>query len=419
MRTRTWLLALGIPALGLGLVSACGDTGGTGGSTTTSTSTSTTTSSSSSSSSSSSGAGGAVMATDTCPGGLVTLTPSVTPVVVSGTTTGAKNDYQEQCVPGSTSPDVVYEVDVTSTCTLDMKLTEAQGFDGVLSVRRTVCDMRQGGDICVNQLTHTEEEKLEVLTGDKIYVVVDGANNTSGDYSLSFTCTDPACGDGVINTEEQCEPSGPNDPTCGQPGTVNACKILEAPAADTCAGAAALAIDIPLTQHMMMPVAPAVYNTIGSHDDYLDSNCGAAGGNDEVFQLVPQSSGKLTVMIGRDETGTFSDLLGANSEYCQPPNYDNPGCWTRNIYLRAGATCDTATTVSPTGCNPTPTAFALGQPAPVSQCGWQCSDLQAVNIITADVTGGTPIWLFVDGQGPSAPPDGLTEGKFVLHFKLE
>lgn len=328
------------------------------------------------------------------------------------------DDYKEFCGDtgaATSAPDVVYELDVTSTCSAEIQLNEATGFDGVLSIRDTVCDTRMGGDLCVNQKTHGETVKLELKSG-KHYLVVDGANKTSGDFTVTVTCTDPACGDGVLNTaEEQCEPVSATDPNCGQPGTPNACKVLEAAASDTCPGTV---INLPATAHTAIPVT-GTFNTAGSTDNYTDAHCGAAGGLDEVFQIVPAISGKLTVMVGRDGSGAFTDNSGDAHDYCQPPNYDQQGCWTHNIYLRSGADCASATTIDPPNCVQGTPVF--GQPVPVSTCGYQCQNPaydNDVSIISADVEAGVPVWLFVDGQGPDTP-QAPNAGLYVLHFMLQ
>jgi hypothetical protein len=359
------------------------------------------------------------MATDTCPGGLVTITPGLTPIVLTGTTKGATDNYTEFCAdagPQLAAPDVVWELDVSSTCSADISLNEAAGFDGALSIRETVCDSRSGGDTCVNQHTHGESTKLELKAG-KHYLVVDGANKTSGDFSVTITCTDPACGDGVLNSaEEQCEPVSTTDPNCGQPGTANACKVLESMSSDTCPGTV---INLGATMDTAIPAMPPQFNTVGTVDNYSDPHCGAAGAGDEVFQIVPQITGKLTVMIGRSAAGNFTEVYGSNHDACQPPEYSSIDCWTHNIYLRSSCDNNPASTISPAGCNPGTPVF--GQPPVVSECGWQCADPgndNGVNIISADVTAGVPVWLFVDGQGPSAP-QSPTEGAYTLHFKLQ
>lgn len=428
MRARNWLWALTVPALGMGLATACGDSTGTGGSTSSSSSTSTGTTGSTTSSSSSSGTGGSPMASDTCPGAQVAIAPSATPVVLTGTTTGAKDDYKTFCADASaatSAPDVVYELDVSATCSLDLKLAEQGTFDGALSLRKGMCDMRGGGDLCVNQHTHGEDTKLE-LTAGTYYLVVDGANKTSGDFTITLSCTTPACGDGVLNSaEEQCEPVSGTDPNCGQPNTVNACKILESAASDTCPGTGIAISKAAGVIHV--PSGPPLFNTTPAVDNFIDATCGAtAGAPDEVFQINPTDSGKLIVMIGRDASGTFADPIAGNatgitmnpqSDYCQAPDYNQPGCWTHNIYLRSGADCASSTTIKPANCNPgaiDPQNFPMV--IPISQCGYQCENPQfdnAVSIISADVTAGTPVWLFVDGLDSSAM------GSYTLTMQLQ
>ena len=176
---------------------------------------------------------------DACPGPVVTLSPSPTPVVVSGSTMGQTDDYKTYCADidaTTAAPDVVVQLDVTAACTLMVELDDVAPFDGAISIRHGQCEQRLGNDICYNNSNDAEIAAEHVEEGTH-FIVIDGAAGTAGDFNLEISCTAPACGDGVQNPGEQCDylPVQAND-GCGDPGAANECQAEGQVAADTCPG---------------------------------------------------------------------------------------------------------------------------------------------------------------------------------------
>jgi hypothetical protein len=118
------------------------------------------------------------------------LIPSI-PFHDSGTTLGYTDDYDEVCpYSGSTSPDVVYEYDATTTAAVDIDLcgstydTKLYVYDQNLNL--VACN----DDFHVGPPCFVYSSKLENVTfaGDQTYyIVVDGYDNASGTYVVDVS----------------------------------------------------------------------------------------------------------------------------------------------------------------------------------------------------------------------------------------
>lgn len=343
MRTSHWLQSTFIFVVPvLALVAACGDDDPNS---------STTTTSSSSQGGGGNGGDGGVGAAggaggaggvqnDDCPGEQVTLVVEM-PQTVLGSTTNATDDYTSFCADmtvAADSPDVAYEVVLPQACTLQLDLDDGPGFDGAISVREVACDIRSGGDACVNLATDNETYRANFEAGT-IWVVIDGVTSTSGDYALTLTCFTPACGDGIVNAGEECDPgAGVPDDECINPGDTGQCQFEPSdPMLDTCDGQT---IAIALNDVLLIPSDPPAGDTSGAADDYKGSCQAELGGHDQVYHFVPGASGTLTVNVGNDELGM---------PYCA--DIMAPGCWDRALYVRGPAVGDCANVAAELVCS--------------------------------------------------------------------
>jgi hypothetical protein len=116
------------------------------------------------------------------------LIPGV-PYEDTGTTLGYADDYDAVCpYAGSTAPDVVYKLQVTSAMYIAIDMC-GSGYDTKIYVYRedltlVACndDFYESGDECGTYVSKIEELLLDPAT--KYFVVVDGYGPNSGDYRL-------------------------------------------------------------------------------------------------------------------------------------------------------------------------------------------------------------------------------------------
>jgi cysteine-rich repeat protein len=274
------------------------------------------------------GVGGGA-ANDTCPGEQVMLVLD-TPQTLLGSTTNAADDYTSFCADvtaAADAPDVAYQVVLPQACTLQFDLEDGPGFDGAISVREVACDLRSGGDACVNLATDNETYRANFEAG-MIWVVIDGVVGTSGDYALTLTCFTPECGDGIVNAGEECDPgAGTPGDSCIDPGAANECQFEPSdPMLDTCDGQT---VPIALNDVLVIPATPPAGDTTGAANDYQGTCQAEMGGHDQVYHFVPSAAGTLTVNVGNDELGM---------PYCD--DLMSPGCWDRALYVRGPGMAD-------------------------------------------------------------------------------
>ena len=329
------------------------------------------------------GAGGGDVA-DTCPGMPVQVGLGV-PVSIEATTATAKDDYKTFCADadGTTSArDLVYQLAVPEACTLTVALAPAPGFAGAFSFR-TDCAAETGVYECV-PTSATPTMKRAVSSGF-YYVVVDGASSSDGAFTLDVACDPPSCGDGVVNAGEECDGGPGTHPAdgCGDPGTPTACMIESVAAADMCSGVSPVSVS--LGSPMTIPGSSTPFNSVGSQDDYhsIDPDCTPFPAVDQVFGFIPDQDGMLSITIGNDASGT---------PFCLGSELD--GCWNHTLYLREAA-CETGTELT---------------------CSYPTYDGDdGVNSVSAQVTAGTPYYLFVDGADLSE----FDMGPYFLDVTLE
>lgn len=345
----------------------------------------------------------AVEASDTCPGNVVNLGLNQT-VELKGTTVGAKDDYHEFCAdsdPMTTSaPDVVFQLELPEYCSFFADLVEADtAFDGAFQLRAASCSDRTGGDDCQNLNKHGEHLGREVPPGT-YFLIVDGANKTSGEFTLTVSCKAPACGDGIINSaEEQCDPGAPTPGDgCGDPATPSACKFQASTAPDTCGDITDMSgtIGIAKGQNLFVPAELPLFNAAAANDDYAGT-CSYTdfSGPDQVFAVKPTGSGVLTVILGRDYNGI---------DYCQPPNYDQAECWNSVAWMHEADCSNDKMKELPKAGNST-------------GCIYSIPDVATNNVLTfkQDVEAGKTYYLFIEGDTPEVGHSG----PYLLNVKLD
>lgn len=253
---------------------------------------------------------------DTCQGELVALTAGYS-VNIDGTLIAAGDDLTTFCsdtVSDPGNPDVAYELQVTGDITLTAVLT-ATNFNPAMSIRLTTCGEELGGDTCLDLGSAAEHTLLGLGTGT-YWLVVDSADGSTGPFTLDLTATTPACGDGVVNPGEQCDPgtaAESSDDGCWNSGTQDECTFGE-PALDTnvtaCPGYGPVSIDISADpQNPTITRLGPHNNGSGGVSQQNDTTqdlmiCGwPALGPENVYQVTPTSDGTIHARIGHDSNG--------------------------------------------------------------------------------------------------------------------
>ncbi len=329
-----------------------GGTGGTGGMTT-----------------SSSGA----PANDTCATAEVhSLTVGGSQLMVTGTTEGSVTNFKGTC--GTTSNGVVYQVTTTAEGTLTLTVSPAASSTlSPVVYQETTCGTT---GLCF-QLPSSTNKVVEDLPAGTHYFIVAGAGSTSGAFTLTATDTTPTCGDGAVNTGEQCdlgslataqwEAAG-----CYPPGNAQQCKTVPAETTEaTCPG---LQILVPAgtTNQNLDPNG----TNVGFPQTYSGScsqkgSCPMCSGPSRVYQMVPAVSGTVTVSIGYEADGVTTSCNA---------DMNSAACWDMTLFARTS--CGDSSTEIPTS------GSTIG-----------CSDPADPNaaIVSFPVVGGTSYYVFVAG----------------------
>lgn len=292
-------------------------------------------------------------------------------VSLTNTTEGHTDDIFSFCgdiTSTADAPDLVYAFSLADAGTLRVDVTSlTDGYNPAIYLRTD----------CATDFTCFDfGADKEIIAGDfpagTYFLIVDGANGTSGNFQLTVSFSAPICGDGVVNAGEQCDPGGgqPSD-GCGDPGTPGACQLEDpSPDADLCPGTS---VSIPSGTTTL--AASDGNTTIGFNNDFSGTCSLPPGGPDRVYQLIPEVSGTLTASVGLNANGVpICDL-----------DFSDPGCWDRVLYARTG--CDDA--------------------SPAAELA--CSDKGALDVetITFPVTANTPVFVFVDGFDDQSYSSGV------------
>lgn len=314
------------------------------------------------------------------------------PTAVDGTLIGAKDDLQTFCADttdAADKADVVYELavpaDVTATFTIN-----ATGFNPALSIRNQDCNGRFAGDACLVGTDGILSTKLAMPQGPA-WLVVDSADGNTGNFKLEVKYDAPACGDGVLNAGEQCDPANPtSEDGCHNPGTMNQCMFGEPPPDPALVQCPGGLITITAGDAFQLSL---LNNGSGGHNhqnvtDMVDCLSPAIG-PENVFNVKPGATGMLTAQIGYAAEGTL---------YCdQYPN----DCGDFVMYIRKGS-CASADPADQLACDD----FTEN---PMSPFGYD----EVLNF-TVPVTAGEDYWLFVDGLD-----DTYGIGGYFLELSLQ
>jgi len=304
-------------------------------------------------------------------------------MTLAGDTTGAAADAASTCKNGDAAPDMVYQFTVTGTGTATFLLNRSpqSSLTPLMVLRKDDCANDSATVFCA-AFGGADQAKIGLeITPGTYYLFASGKNGTSGAYTLDVSLAAATCGDGVVNTGEQCD-DGNQDPTDG----CDQCTFSLNPANDVCPGET---IDLVANVDKVYAGSNVPY-----HDDYQAvaqaPYCGEtippeAGGKDRVYAVKPLASGTLTASVGYDSTGTIDicAVYGIGGD---------PGCWDRVLYAYGPGGCTGSNQVA-------------------------CSDrgLEDVEIITFPVVANLTYNIIIDGyfNDPSA------WGTYNLHLFLQ
>jgi hypothetical protein len=335
---------------------------------------------------------------DSCPGTAITLARGQSETV-SGSTLDASDDYTSFCAddtPSADAPDVVFAVTLTQSGVLEILLDDHLGtneFDGAISIRKVACASENTSDECVNFETIGEAHRVDLAAGT-YSIVVDGAGQSAGDFSLQLSLAAPACGDGITSTSSASEACDIIPVTaqsmllCREPGHPDECQLVPAvePSLDTCPGQTQT-----LTANTTQFITGTAHNTCPLNDDHIGSCAGEnVGGRDAVYRVVPDSDGTITATVG--------NLLGGGSacEACGNDCAESCGtCFVPVLYARKG------------GCQ--------GVGSTEVACAYDPDFVTTVATITVPVVANEEVWIFVDSNWDG----GYTAGPYVLELGLE
>ncbi|HEU4582304.1 MAG TPA: DVUA0089 family protein [Polyangiaceae bacterium] len=119
---------------------------------------------------------------------------------VSGTTVGHPAASASSCSPAAPSgPEVTYQVTVSEDSKLDVALFSDQ--DLTLSLRSSCADL--GSELACGGRTRVT---VDASAGQTYFILVDGASaGGAGHYQLQVQARQGACGDGVRDSDEECD----------------------------------------------------------------------------------------------------------------------------------------------------------------------------------------------------------------------
>lgn len=132
----------------------------------------------------------------------VLLSPSSS---VTGSTLGHEAALTSSCGGSAEASEVAYRVDISEEGKLDV-LIESDAALGV-SVRTSCAD--DGSEVMCGERTRVT---LDAQAGESYTIVVDGnSSGAAGEFLLSVALRQPACGDGIRDSHEQCDDGNIND----------------------------------------------------------------------------------------------------------------------------------------------------------------------------------------------------------------
>lgn len=331
-----------------------------------------------------------------CDGELLELTLG-TDITLCGDISASADNHQDFYCPGaSASGDRVYDVQVLEAGTLKIQVRADLGstLNPTMFIRAPgLCgDPSQSASGGCWDFFDTDHEEFAFHWDPATFLpafhlFIDGGldadgMSTSGAYALDISLTAPACGDGVLNPDEDCDDGN----TVSGDGCTSTCLVETTSLFDECPGEPAVLVGNPASLTLSA-------NTVGNSDDYAPTpggSCGniAPGGRDRVYRVTPDSSGTLTATVG----------LGPNctGNVCETQGGFDPGCWDYVLW-----------------------ATGPSEAAPYPECGDNslqlgCSDSNALGpeALSFPVEGGKSYFIVVDGYGD------YSSGAFNLCLEL-
>lgn len=265
---------------------------------------------------------------DTCQSAPV-LSLTSTPIKIDGQTRGRGKDYSSWCGDKTGSaPDVVVDVDLPRGGVFSAQVyATSTGFNPTMYVR-TDC----ATDWYCADFGPTSEVFRDEMAPGVYHVIVDGADGTSGSFSLFLDVAPAVCGDGFVSPSigEQCDVGEPIDGDgCGDPGAPNECQHeAPDPVADTPPGT-------PITLEPTLPtytdkVANIFQGTTIGYTDNRTGTCSQHGaGRDRCYlwEVPPLLDGYYYWFV--------DEWIGFLSDGITPACTDllSPYCWDAALYM--------------------------------------------------------------------------------------
>lgn len=308
---------------------------------------------------------------ETCPGKPTAVPPGVD-VVVTGDTTGARDDFKGKpgaCITGSGGPDHVYRLQPTGTGQLQIKVAGAGALNPTVYLRATCAD-EESQVACAETtgVAGTETLQTNVATGKEYFLVVDGASGSVGKYTVTMKLTPGSfCGDGKVDTNEACDDGNKVEGD----GCSNSCQRVDGDptTASSCPGH-----PVHVWPGKTVQGNGSTNNGLANTFTKTGSSCIVSTNNlnaapDHVYEVTAQGSGTLRVTVTPE-----------------------PGA---NLMLVARSTCADPTTQGATMCK---------------------NDGQAgvAETMSFAVTAGQKVAVAVDGAGTSG-----NKGTYDISFQLQ
>lgn len=221
------------------------------------------------------------------------------------------------CSPKGSGPSAIYALTPTVSGNLSVNLL-ANFEDAVLFVRRECSDAASQYDCNVGTAALTPlTMSVPVTAEETLYVFVDGEEAKLGLFTLEATLTASACGNGKLDTNEECDDGN----TDGGDGCSATCAVERNEASYTCPGQAiTLASDAPgprtarvtgITKPLAgqsLPASKFTSCTSASTACGAKSTCGSTA-PDVVYQVTSDIDGMLTATVG----GQFNAGISARA----------------------------------------------------------------------------------------------------------
>ncbi len=283
---------------------------------------------------------------DTCPGDPYSLTLG-DHLFLGGDTSTAQNDYDHSgCVQNAgTGPERVYAFDFNDYGTLKVQVRGAEGSTlnpTLVWKLENTCEDINDWLICFGFFESQESFAAEVGPGapapldfTALHVMVDGQDESAGEYVMEVSYLPAACGDGVVNKAngETCDDGN----TMSNDGCDANCQVETTSLFDKCPGEPVV----------LFANNPQVLQggTWGYADDYAHTpnvpagSCtvpaiaGPDGGRDRIYRVTPAEDGTLTASVGYAADGV--------TDVCETDGILSPNCWDRVLYVTGPNACDT------------------------------------------------------------------------------